>query len=114
VYAARIEQKGAELRVSLSGANFWPGSGAFAGVVAPAGEIRFTIRPEYIWDYDAEDLMERLSDGDSLIVGGVIIARNSPAGISGNGVGNAGNGGYMRLNFGRGVCGIDRFELVPQ
>lgn len=114
MYAARIEQRGAELRVSLSGANFWPGSGAFAGVVAPTGEIRFTIRPEYFWDYDAEDLMERLSDGDSLIIGGVITARNSPAGISGNGASTSGNGGYMRLNFGPGVCGIERFELVPQ
>jgi hypothetical protein len=116
VYTARVEQKGADLRVSLSGARFWAGSGAFTGVVTPTGEIRFTIRPEWFWDYDAEDLMEYLSDGDSLIVGGVVIARHTPAGISGKSEVSlyGGNGGYMRLNFGRGVCSIDPFELVPR
>jgi hypothetical protein len=109
VYGARVDQKGAELRVSLSGANFWAGSGAFGGVVAPTGEIRFTIRPETIWDDWGNDLMERLSDGDSFIAGGVVNARNTPAGILGNG----GNTAFMRLNFARGVCGIDRFEMVP-
>jgi Carboxypeptidase regulatory-like domain len=114
VYAARVVQTGANLRVSLSGANFWAGSGAFAAVIAPTGEIRFTIRPESVWDYDATDLIEHLSDGDSLIVGGVVIARHTPAGILGNGgdANNSGNGGYMRLNLGRGICRIDRFEMV--
>lgn len=116
VYTARVEQKGTDLRVSLSGARFWAGSGAFAGVVTPTGEIRFTIRPAWVWDYDATDLMEYLSDGDSLIVGGVVIARHTPAGISGKSDVSlyGGNGGYMRLNFGRGVCSIDPFELVPR
>jgi hypothetical protein len=116
MYTARVEQRGADLRVSLSGADFWPSSGALAGVVAPTGEIRFTIRPVSIWDYDATDLMERLSNGDSVIVGGPIIARNTPARISGQSdhMPPAGDGSYMRLNVGTGVCDLDHFELVPR
>ena len=75
-----------------------------------------SITGPIFWDYDATDLMERLSNGDSLIVGGPVIARNTPAGISGTSdpIPPYGDGAYMRLNIGRGSCHMDLFELVPR
>jgi hypothetical protein len=110
-YSARIEQAGAQLRVHLSGAKFWHKGDAFQGVVAPSGEITFTIRPVSIWDYDAFDFFEDIADGPDLMVGGIIVARSTRDGIFGKGEDEY-FGGYMRPNLANGVCDVERFELV--
>ena len=123
-YIARVEQTGAEVRVSLSAGDFLPRSDAFAGVVGPTGEIRFTIRPLSVWDYDGPDLQERLSDGTILVTLGTIRATSTPAGISGTAMDQeAGLGGVFHLpprgaswslSQATGSCYIDRFEMVPR
>ena len=110
VYSARVEQTGAQLRVHLSGATVRPKSDMFTGEVASSGEIRFAIRPLTPWDYDAEDFVEQLADGDSLYFGGYIVARSTRASI----VGRSDGTGYMKLNLKPGACRIERFELVPR
>jgi hypothetical protein len=113
VYAATVEQKGADVRVTLSGADFWPGENAFGGVVAPTGEVRFVIHPESFWD-EFGDVVERLNNGDLLVFGGVILARRTPAGISGQFLRDNGNNGFIRMNLAPGNCILDRFEMVPR
>jgi hypothetical protein len=114
VYAADVSQQDARLKVSLSGANFFSGSGVFEGVVTPTGDVRFDIRPVSIWDYDATDIFERLDDGIGLIVGGVVVGHPTPTGLTGQastefpGCCN----GYMRLNGPSGVCTIRRFDML--
>ncbi len=112
VYTASVEQKDADLKVSLSGADFIGNS--FRGAVAPTGEIVFSIRPASIWDYDGPDVVERLSDGTSLCVAGTIIGRGTPTGISGT-VDHS-RGGTIFLCSGsytsHSGCSIDRFEMV--
>jgi hypothetical protein len=105
VYQADLAVKGEELRVRLSGGNFV--FREFSGTITPAGEVRFTIRPEQPWDYDALDWFEYLPDGTSIIVSGVITARTTAAGI-------VGSGAQIRLNHDPGLwCDIDSFEMVP-
>ena len=112
-YTARIEQAGAQLTVSLSGANFRTNGHTFAGTVRPNGDVRFAIRPVSVWDYGF-DFVERLPDGSDLIVGGIITARRTAAGLAGTGEGDPGmdNGGYLRPNGASGMCGIGRFDLA--
>jgi hypothetical protein len=134
VYTARVEQTGANLRVSLSGADFLddPDSpvrgGTFAGAVKPTGEITFWIGARWstIWDYYGVGLEERLSDGTVLVIFGSIEATSTPAGISGTPPAfwqESGGGGIFHLpprgfswslNDETGSCYIDRFEMVPQ
>jgi hypothetical protein len=87
VYTARVEQSGADLKVSLTGATFIVGpdgtGNGFVGKVMPAGEIEFWIRPSDPWDYGGPDIAERLSDGTDLYVVGTITAASSPSGIAG-------------------------------
>jgi hypothetical protein len=105
VYQADLAVKGEELRVRLSGGTFV--FREFAGTITPAGEVRFIIRPEQPWDYDAFDWFELLPNGTSIIVSGVITARNTAAGI-------VGSGAQIRLNHDPGLrCDIDSFEMVP-
>jgi hypothetical protein len=116
MYTARVEHVGSELRVTLSGSNFL-GSGTFTGVVLAGGEITFTIRPEFVWDYDAFDLVERLGDGTEIIVSGNIAATRTGAGIFGTGdLGfPTGNAGEIRTNSTQSVwCAIDHFDLTPR
>ena len=111
VYTARIEQTGAQLQVSLSGADFWKDGNRFAGTVMPNGDVRFLIRPVSPWDYEAFDLAERLPDGGDLIVGGVITARRTAGGLAGDMEPRWDNGLYMRPNSPTGICSIGRFDL---
>jgi hypothetical protein len=118
VYTAQVEQTGADLRVSLSGADFV--RGAFAGAVTPTGEISFGIGPTSIWDYGVNQLEERLSDGTVLVIFGTIAASSTPAGISGKALDqDAGLGGIFRKRL-DGVldleshCEIGHFEMVPR
>lgn len=106
VYLADVEQAGSDLKVVLTGAEFV--SNTFRGVITPAGEITFTIRPAAPWDYDAFDVLERLSDGSLLIVSGVIAARTTAGNISGS-------GGEIRPAHTSGSwCQVDSFEMVPR
>jgi hypothetical protein len=105
VYTAAVQQTGPNLTVTLSGATFV--SNVFGGVITPDGEIEFTIRPAQPWDYDAFDVMERLSDGTLLIVSGMIKARRTPEGIFGEG------GEIRPAHSASDWCLIDSFELVP-
>ncbi len=134
VYTARVEQTGANLRVSLSGADFLddPDSpvrgGTFFGSVSPTGEITFWIGARWstIWDYYGDGLEERLSDGTVLVIFGSIDATRTPAGISGTPPAfsqESGGGGIFHLpprgsswspNDETGSCYIDRFEMVPR
>ena len=118
-YTATVEQIGADLKVSLTGADFViasDGSGnSFRGGVSATGEITFSIRPATIWDYDAEDVRERLSDGTSICVAGTIYASSTPTGISGT-ASNSHGGTIYRCSgssyVGDGGCWIERFEMV--
>jgi hypothetical protein len=85
VYTARVQQTGANLQVFLSGADFYPRSDNFKGVVSGTGVITFVIEPLFPWDYHRFDLIERLPGGTALIVSGDITARSAAAGIFGRG-----------------------------
>ena len=116
VYTARVEQTGADLRVSLSR----PGLavGAFNGVINASGDITFTVRTWLtdIWeDYSIPDWVDRLNDGSELILEGHLVARITPAAISGGG--DPALGGASFFTWRRSppqTCPIDRFELVAQ
>jgi hypothetical protein len=112
VYGAAVSQTGTRLAVSLSGANFPFGGGAFEGVIIGPGEVLFEIRPVSIWDYDGPDVFERLVDGTEIIVGGRVLARRMPTGLLGKAYGSDGTGGYMRLNVPLGDCVIRQFDFV--
>jgi hypothetical protein len=111
VYTARIDQAGAQLRVSLSGADFRKDGNRFAGTVKPNGDVGFVIRPVSPWDYDGFDFVERLPDGGDLIVGGVITARRTATGLAGNVEPSWDNGLYMRPNSPNGICDAGRFDM---
>jgi hypothetical protein len=118
-YTATVEQTGADLRVTLTGADFviaLDGSGnSFHGRVTAAGEITFSIRPAAVWDYDGPDVVERLSDGTSICVAGTINASSTPTGILGT-ASNSQGGTIYRCSGSsyviHGGCGIERFEMV--
>jgi len=120
VYTAHIDQTGANLRVSLSDADFLPGGSAFDGAVTAPGEIKFIIRPYDFWDWTGPDLQERLSDGTVLLTFGHINATSTPQGISGTAIEQEGGlGGILHLrpawssfSDALGSCYIDRFDMV--
>jgi hypothetical protein len=112
VYSAAVTQTGTRLRVSLSGANFPIGGGAFEGVATGPGEVLFEIRPVSIWDYDGPDIFERLADGIEILIGGRVLARGTPTGLLGKAYGSGGTEGYMRLNGPFGTCAIRQFDFV--
>ena len=114
VYTARLTQSGAVLAVDLSDANFaFSGSGRFSGVLEPDDDLTFSLRPLTIWDYDAFDVIERLPDGNQLLVGGVVVARGTPAGITRKTpVTQLELDAYMRLNSTADTCYLDRFEFL--
>jgi hypothetical protein len=124
VYTARVDQAGADLRLTLTGADFLPGSGSIRGSIAPTGVIHFVIRPLSVWDYDGPDMHERLGDGTVLATMGPITAVGTPAGISGRayeqqfGLGGIFHlpprGSSWSLSQATATCLIDRFEMVPR
>ncbi len=126
VYTAHVDQTGANLWVSLSGADFLPGSNTFTGAVEPTGEITFWIQPLSYWEYYGAELEERLSDGTVLMIFGTIDATSTPAGISGTPPAfsqESGLGGILHFpprgssgfpDDATGWCYIDRFEMVPR
>ena len=119
VYTATLEQTAADLKVSLSGADFvldrQGGGNTFRGIAAASGEIIFWLRPASIWDYDGPEVVERLSDGTAICVAGTINARSTPTGISGT-VDNSFGGTIYRCSGPvytiHAGCWIDRFDLV--
>lgn len=125
VYAARVDQADRQLRVTLTGADFLPGSGAFSGEVTAAGALRFFVRPASLWDYDIPEMEERLTDGTILATFGIITATATPEGISGRALDqDSGLGGILHLpprlpgvpyswSQAMSSCYIDRFDLVP-
>jgi hypothetical protein len=117
VYSAQIQQIDQMLRVSLSDADIWKGSGQFTGTINQSGEIKFTIRPAWWWDYEAFDLIENIGNGLTVIVQGSIVATRIAGGIIGrpNPDTNAADALGIRLNqsFG-GACAIQRFQMVPK
>ena len=112
MYGAAVSQTGTRVTVSLSGANFPLGGGAFEGVMIGPGEVLFDIRPVSIWDYDGPDIFERLVDGTQIIIGGRVLARGTPTGLLGKAYGSDGTEGYMRLNGPVGDCAIRQFDFV--
>jgi hypothetical protein len=126
VYSARVEQAASNLRVTLTGADFLRGAGAFSGEVMAAGGLQFIVRPGSVWDYDIPEMEERLSDGTILATFGIVAATVSPAGIFGTAPNQAaGLGGILHLpprsvgvsyswSQAIGSCDIERFDLVPE
>ena len=112
LYTARLEQSGASLVVDLSDANFLLPA-RFAGVLEADGDLRFSIRPLVIWD-DGADIFERLSDGNHLLVGGVVVGRGTAAGITRKPVESADVGWepFTRLNNPVDSCYVERFEFI--
>ena len=128
VYTARIEQNGATVHVFLSGADFWPGSNAFSGVVVSTDEIRFSIVSVSNFYYSSSfDVGEKIGAG-TLIVDGIFNATTSIIGTRMNSA-SSGNEGIIYLDeaslvpgFDKNfffpaiawVCSISRFELTRQ
>jgi hypothetical protein len=125
MYAARVDRVDQRLRVTLTGADFLPGAGAFSGEETATGGIRFEVKPVSIWGYDTPDMEERLSDGTILATFGIITATATPEGIFGQALDqNSGLGGILHLpprtpwvpyswSQATSSCHIDRFDLVP-
>jgi hypothetical protein len=125
VYNARVDHSGNQLRVTLTGADFLPGAGAFSGEETATGAIRFEVKPVSIWGYDIPDMEERLSDGTILATFGIITATVTPEGICGQALNqDGGSGGILHLpprspwvpySWAQATssCYIDRFDLVP-
>ena len=117
-YTATVEQTGADLKVTLTGADFviaLDGSGnSFPGRVSSTGEIWFSIKPAAVWDYDGPDVVERLSDGTAICVAGTIAATGTPTGIVGTV--SASHGGTIYRCSGNYIihngCWIERLEMV--
>ena len=110
IYTARLEQSGASLVVDLADATLQ--SRRFAGVLEPDGDLKFSIRPLVIWDYEF-DFVEHLSDGNQLIVGGEVVARGTAASIARK----PGDSAevwrpFTRLNNPFDSCYVDRFDFV--
>jgi hypothetical protein len=118
VYTARVQQTGANLQVFLSGADFYPRSDNFKGVVSGTGVITFVIEPLSPWDYHQFDLIERLPDGTELIVSGDITGRSAAAGIFGRGdATRPEDGGQASIWVNADPaswCRIERFDLEPR
>ena len=75
------------------------------------GNLRFSIRPLTVWDYDAFDFMERLSDGNRLIIGGVVVARGTHRGDHEKAAPSP-RMRTFRLNNSNEGCYLERFELL--
>jgi hypothetical protein len=88
-YTAVVEQEGAPLTVSLSGAEFIITSGRgdhFAGSVDPLDNVTFGIGDSYYYGYypDLFDLVERFTSTSALLVNGIVTAKATSSDISGN------------------------------
>jgi hypothetical protein len=118
VCTARIGQTGRNVRVLLSAADLLLGSGAFAGTVAPTGDIRFVISEADFYYYSGFDLVERFSDSSALIVSGAVRAKATGTGIFGTLSGEFALMQGVTVPF-RGtlancVSDVHRFDMVRQ
>ena len=89
-YAATVAQDGAQLTVTLSGADFIVTGGrgnAFTGVLDGGNRVTFAIGdPIYYYEYynfGHYDLVERMSNTSNLLISGKVTAGLSSRGISG-------------------------------
>ena len=88
-YVAAVEQKGPQLTVRLSGADFIVNNGRgdhFSGFVSVDGKVTFAISDAYYYyyyNYGHFDLVERLNPTGALLVTGIVNATSSPTLISG-------------------------------
>jgi hypothetical protein len=112
VYTAAIDQTGADLKVTLSGANLT--ANTFRGAVDAGGNVTFWLRPAALWDYDVPDVAENLNDGTTICVAGTILARSGTAGLFGT-VSQSHGGTIYRCSGSHAVhagCSITSFELM--
>lgn len=110
VYTARLEQSGPSLVVALSD---FVGAARFTGVMEPDGDLTFSIRPLTVWDDFEFDFVERFPDRSWLIVGGVVVARGTAAGITRKPlVTSLELNAYTRLDNSNEGCYLERFELL--
>ena len=124
IYTAHVVPSGARLNVSLTGADFLPGSNSFSGLVVSASEIRFDIFGGTDFYYGSFfDVAENVAGvGTIFVVGVPIIAATDISGARINGAFSQ-NDGFMGLAVPTAFpgfmdtvwqCPISRFELVRQ
>ena len=87
-YVAAVEQKGPQLTVRLTGADFIVSNGHgdhFSGFVSADGKVTFTIGDAYYYYYyyGHFDIVERLNSTSALLVKGIVNATSSATLISG-------------------------------
>ena len=112
VYTARVEERYISgthrLEVFLSGADFVTSRAFFFGIASAMGEIRFSIQDasqDPWWPFPSEpDVVERLGDGNHLMVIGEISATRTGDTISGR--------GELLNHSSDGQCAIESFEMV--
>lgn len=120
-YDATVEQDGPHLTVRLSDADFIITGGrgnAFTGAIDGSDRVTFFLG-EQDWYYYPElvqDLVERMSATQSLVINGTVTAGLTPSGISGT-MGGAfllaeGTAGGPPSRYTRVCHGIHRFEMV--
>ena len=114
VYTAHVVQSGARLNVALTGADFWPGSNSFSGVVVSANEIRFEIIGfQDPWEGDFFEVAENVAGVGTIYLSGFPI--RAVTNISGTQINGAFSQNEGFLNFdGDPFCRISRFELIRQ
>ena len=88
-YTATVAQEGGAVTVTLSGASLVQingRGGQFSGLLEPNDVITFSINWTdyyYIAPIGSNDLVDGLSNGDVLVIGGRVTARRTASGISG-------------------------------
>ena len=116
VYTAHVVQSGARLNVALTGADFWPGSNSFSGVVVSANEIRFEIIGfSDPWWIDYFEVSENVAGVGTIYLSGFPI--RAVTNISGTLINGAfsQNEGFLNLAGDPWwYCRIRRFELIRQ
>ena len=123
-YDATVDQDGPRLTVTLSGADFIVTRGrgnTFSGAIDGSGRVTFVLGDQdlYYWEDRVQDLVERISETQVLVITGKVTADLSGSRISGT---LAGfflfvAGGGPPYNILRNNCYIfatHRFELVRQ
>lgn len=116
VYTAQVAQSGATVSVSLSGANFLPGSNSFSGIVVSANEIRFEIIGFISYYYELFfDVAEDIAGVGAVFVRGFPIrATTDISGTRMNGAFSQNEGFLSLAEDPFWSCGISSFELVRQ
>ena len=117
VYTAHVVQSGARLNVALTGADFWPGSNSFSGVVVSASEIRFEIIGfvGFPWESDFFEVSENVAGVGTIYLSGFPI--RAVTNISGTQINGAFSQSEGFLSFAEDPwwnCRISRFQLIRQ